>query len=179
MTTPNPLDRITWRGKTLDRKTAAALAIVERRLGYTLTVVQGSYHKGVGASAGTHDRGGVVDLAPYDWANKVKTLRRIGFAAWHRPAIKGLWGEHVHAVLIGHEDLAPSAARQVDSYKAGRDGLAGNRRDPDQYRPKVEPFDYAAAWRDGLLRKNVLTLQGRIRTLRERIAAQRARITYK
>jgi hypothetical protein len=52
--------------KTVDRMTAQALDKAARRLGYPLTIVQGSYHRGVGASAGTHDGGGVVDLAPWD-----------------------------------------------------------------------------------------------------------------
>lgn len=180
MNMPNPLDRVTFRGKTMDRKTAAALAIAEQRLGFELTVVQGAYNPGgVGASAGTHDRGGVIDLAPFDWKRKVKVLRGLGFAAWHRPAIPGLWGEHVHAVMIGHQDLAPSAARQVASFKAGRDGLKSNRIDPDSYHPNVEPFSFAAAWRDDLLRQRVTGLTARIKALREKRSAARTKITYK
>ncbi len=34
-------------------------------------------------------------------------LRSIGFAAWYRPAITGLWGAHIHAVLIDHGKLSP------------------------------------------------------------------------
>jgi hypothetical protein len=180
MTMPNPLDKVTFRGKTLDRKTAAALAIAEQRLGYELTVVQGSYSPGVvEQSAGTHDRGGVVDLSPFDWKRKVRVLRGLGFAAWRRPAIPGLWGEHVHAVMIGHQDLAPAAARQVVSFKAGRDGLKGNAIDPDTYHPDVEPFNFAAAWRDDLLRQRITGMTARIKALREKRSAARTRITYK
>ena len=177
---PDPLDRIQFRGKTMDRKTAAALAIAERRLGYQLSVTQGCYNAGgVSASAGTHDRGGVVDLAPYDHAHKVRVLRRLGFAAWYRPAISGLWGAHIHAVMIGHQDLSPSAARQVESYKDGRDGLASNREDPNPYRPDVEPFSFAKAWRDDLLVQRIRGLGARIDTLQERISAARSRLTYR
>ena len=76
--------------KTVDWKTRAALEEAERRLGYPLTVVQGSYNTGgVPASGPTHDGGGVVDLQPFDWQRKVRVLRDIGFAAWHRPATGG------------------------------------------------------------------------------------------
>ena len=125
--TDRPYDRVTYSGKTLDRITLEALHAAERLLGYPLTVVQGSYNEGgVSASAGTHDGGGVVDLMPNDHERKVRALRRVGFAAWYRPAIAGLWGSHVHAVLIGNKFLAPSAARQVDAYRAHRDGLKSN-----------------------------------------------------
>jgi len=131
-------DRTTHDGKTVDWLTKAALMECERRLGYPLTIVQGSYHRGVSASAGTHDGGGVVDLAPWDWENKVRVLRAVGFAVWHRPTLPGVWGEHIHAVLIGNSKLAPSAARQVTAYRAGRDGLARNLPD-NTWRPKPIP----------------------------------------
>jgi hypothetical protein len=68
-------------GHTLNNRTVAMLTDVESRLGYDLTVLQGSYNAGgVSQSAGTHDGGGAVDLAPYDWKNKVAALRRVGFA---------------------------------------------------------------------------------------------------
>ncbi len=129
--------------KRMDWKTRAALEVAQRRLGYPLTIVQGCYNQGaVSASAGTHDGGGVVDLIAYDRERKVRVLREIGFAAWYRPTIKGLWGEHIHAVLIDHGRLASSAARQVDSYRRGRDGLKGDRSDPT-WRPKpISVFVY-------------------------------------
>jgi hypothetical protein len=176
---PDPLERITFRGKTLDRKTAAALAIAERRLGYELTITQGSYNPGgVGASGGTHDRGGVVDLAAFDAARKVRVLRSLGFAAWHRLPSQGPWVEHVHAVLAGHEDLSPAAAAQVVAYRNGRNGLANNAPDPNTFRPDVT-FDYNAAWRDDLLRGRISGIQARIDALRDRASALRQKITYK
>lgn len=133
--------------KKVDWKTRAALEEAERRLGYRLTVVQGSYNNGkVKASGPTHDGGGVVDLLAWDWRRKVRVLREVGFAAWHRVERPGLWSEHIHAVLIEHGKLDPSAARQVLAYRAGLDGLKGGRVDdfprPDpipvfRYPPKV------------------------------------------
>ena len=144
--THKPFDRTTYgdvRPKPVDWKTRAALEAAERRLGYRLTVVQGSYNPGgVRQSGGTHDGGGVVDLLAWDWQRKVRVLRSIGFAAWYRPAISGLWGAHIHAVLIDHGKLSSSAAAQVASYRAGRDGLKGNRVDTF-WRPSPIPvFDY-------------------------------------
>lgn len=135
-------DRVTFRGKTVDKITRAALIAAERKLGYQLTIVQGSYNAGsVSASAGTHDGGGAVDLAPWDWERKVLALREVGFAAWFRPELwingKRIWGDHIHAILVDHKRLAPSAARQVEAYRAGRDGLAGNGPDTG---PRLNPI---------------------------------------
>lgn len=136
MPTTGPYALTTHDGKTVDRITKAALRQVEWVLGYDLTITQGSYNAGkVSASAGTHDLGGVVDLAPADAEAKVRALRAVGFAAWFRPAIPGHWPDHIHAVLIGHDRLAPAAARQVEAYLKGRNGLADNGPDngPRQY----------------------------------------------
>ena len=125
--TIKPYDRTTHDGKRVDQLTHQALLAAERKLGYELTIVQGSYNAGgVSASAGTHDGGGVVDLAAYDAPRKVRVLRSLGFAAWHRKSWQGPWNEHVHAVLIGNQNLAPSAQRQVTAYLDGRNGLANN-----------------------------------------------------
>lgn len=129
---PHPYDKTTRDGHTIDQLTNYALYATEERLKYTpgsLTVVQGSYNGGpdsVDASAGTHDGGGVVDLTPVNWEEKVHALRAVGFAAWHRPLN---WdnaggGEHIHAVLIGNVKVSPSAARQVTQYRNHTNGLA-------------------------------------------------------
>src|SRR4051812_45286804 len=114
---PKPYAKTTRNGKTIDQLTNYALYAMEDRLGYTpgsLTVVQGSYNAGgVTASAGTHDGGGAVDLTPENWEAKVHAARAVGFAAWHRPALPGVWGEHIHMVLIGDAKLSPAAAAQV------------------------------------------------------------------
>ena len=127
---PNPYDRTTYDGNTVDWLTRAALEDTAKRLGYDLTVLQGSFNAGgVSASAGTHDGGGAVDLAPWDWQNKVRELRRTGFAAWHRPAIAGLWGEHIHCILMGDRLLSSGAKTQVAEYLRGENGLANHAAD--------------------------------------------------
>jgi hypothetical protein len=137
--TDDPYALVKWDGCTLDRITAEALHAAEKILGYPLSVVQGSYNAGkVSASAGTHDGGGAVDLKTWDADNKVHALRTVGFAAWHRLPSQGPWGEHVHAILIGNTKLSASAARQVDDYRAGLNGLAGHAPDPT-WRPNPIP----------------------------------------
>lgn len=141
----NRYERITWRGRTFDRFTVAALKAAEYDLRRTLTIYQGSYNAGrVSQSAGTHDGGGAVDL----WCDGItgrelaRALRRVGFAAWYRPPRPGVWGAHVHAVQIGNARVSPSADRQVDEYLAGGDGLAGDYVDPDPWRPDRITFTY-------------------------------------
>lgn len=170
-TIPDPYERVTYHGKAVDRRTQAAIEVAEHRLGYDLTIVQGSYTSAVGASAGTHAGGGVVDLAPYEHARKVRVLRDLGWAAWYRPARRGVWGPHIHAVLIGHRTMSPEAAAQVVAYVNGRDGLAAGAADPNPYRPDPPVvFDYRAALRDTRIRTRISGLRARIKTLRDRIS---------
>ena len=134
-----PYGRTTWNGQVIDNRTASALKWVQRKAGIPVVVVQGSYKAGNGAaaSAGTHDGGGVVDVQTIHLTRqqRVRLMRwakRAGFAAWFRN-----WPRNVHAhwVLRGHRNLDPSAAAQVRSYDAHRDGLAGNAYDPT-WRPR-------------------------------------------
>lgn len=176
----DPLEVISYGGSRTDRKTAAALDAAARRLGYELTVVQGSYNPGgVGASGGTHDKGGVVDLSPFEHARKVKVLRDLGFAAWYRAPRPGVWGAHIHAVLIGHQNLSPSAHSQVLDYQAGLNGLADNAKDPNPYRPVVENFNYAKYLRDEELVTKIKGLNARIKRLQDKVSAAKAKLTYR
>jgi hypothetical protein len=129
--------RTTYDGHTVDERTAAMLRAASHRLGANchLGITQGSYNPGgVGASAGTHDGGGAADLDMGKLCGKrtrrvVRALRIVGFAAWHRTAIPGVWGEHIHAIAISDPDLAPAAQDQVWDYYVHRDGLADNAAD--------------------------------------------------
>ena len=134
----DPLARPLWRGRTnVDAITAAAIEKAEEIGGHEFVVTQGSYQNSVSASAGTHDGGGAVDLRWCGHASCVLALRKAGFAAWHRNPSQGPWPDHTHAVLVDHPKLAPSAARQVDSYRAGRNGLANNGADDG---PRINPI---------------------------------------
>lgn len=135
---PDPYARSIFRGKQLDNATITRLRQAEARLGYELTIVQGI--GGAEASAGTHTEGRAIDLAAYDHARKVRVLRDLGFAAWFRPALPGVWSEHIHAVLIldgrdNQRGLAPAGWRQIGSYDRGRNGLANDAVDTNTYRP--------------------------------------------
>ena len=131
----NPYDLTEWDGHTVDYMTAAALEAAKAEFGGDLHMMQGSHNDGgVAASGGTHDGGGVVDLSvpDGDWEGAVTALRKIGFAAWVRN-VPGYGqagsGAHIHAVLIGNEQLSPQAQTQVNSYLNNDDGLVGSRAD--------------------------------------------------
>lgn len=140
--------KVVFRGRTVDKKTRAFLLQMEARLGYQLTIVQGSYNHGVSASAGTHDRGGVVDLAPYDFHRKVKVAADLGAFVWHRPYLAGVWGEHIHLGIRDHGNLAPAAQRQQADWDARppRNGLASHAvMGKNEYHPgKKITFKYPA-----------------------------------
>lgn len=94
--------------------------------------VQGGYSNAVAASAGTHGRAAVdiscAGLSTRQCNQIVYAMRKVGFAAWRRDSNEGPWSRHIHAVPIGG-NLSAAAHRQVSAYKAGRNGLANNRRD--------------------------------------------------
>lgn len=155
----NPYKRISLgtdssgRPLVVNARTKAMLDAAEKRLGINLTIVQGSYRNGAGAtaSAGTHDRGGVVDIRTWDIPAHVgvgrvtRVLRDVGFAAWYRTQAQG-FDPHIHAVAIGDAELPALAASQVTSYRAGRTGLASNLLDPQPYRPTpIRAFNYKRA----------------------------------
>lgn len=167
-----PYRRITRRGVELDWRTWAALLEAERRAGFRFTVVQGSYNAGVvGASAGTHDGGGAVDLSirgvtDHDRNRMVRALRNVGWAAWIRPTIDGLWTEHLHAVLLDHVTASAGAKAQWAEYRAGGDGLVGSAPDPMRYRPDPIPvFDYQAWQTKRALAHRIADLRGRLANL--------------
>jgi len=145
-----PYRKRTYRGVTLDNRTISALEWAERhyldvapKKRHKFVIVQGSYNSGVvGVSKGTHDGGGALDLSvsglnAKQIAAQVKWLRKAGFAAWFRKALPGVWGPHIHAILLGHRNASEGAKQQMVSYKQHRDGLAGNAYD-QTWRPKVE-----------------------------------------
>ena len=136
------LDRVRFGSKIVDRRTSEMLAEAERLAqaedpsikDFRLT--QGSFSTHVGASAGTHAGPGSFDKYTAAYTPEQKeiigmALREVGFASWRRRAIPGKWREHWHGIAMDTEGLPPIAARQVTSYLDGRDGLAGNREDPD------------------------------------------------
>jgi len=138
-TIPDPYAHTEFRGKTGDWATVQALKEAESRLGYELTIYQ--FIGDAAASGDTHSKGRGVDLAPFDHARKVKVFRDIGFAAWYRPEVKGLWVAHVHIINIfpdrvSRKGVSESGFAQIGKYDKVQDGLAGFTPDPNPYRPK-------------------------------------------
>lgn len=128
--------RTTYGGRRVNQRTKDMLTDAHRRLkwsGFVLT--QGSYNKGVGASAGTHDGGGVVDISVSGWTAEqrrraVYSLRQSGFFAWLRTPAQG-FSYHIHAVAIGDREMSSAAKSQVVQGFQDRNGLAGRGPDPD------------------------------------------------
>lgn len=114
---------------TVDARSADMLTEMQRLLPFTITPTQGSYSGGVGASAGTHDGGGAIDLAGESLTSsqrgETETVgRMVGWAMWVRSPSQGNWPWHIHGIAVACGDLSSSAAGQVDDYMAGRNGLA-------------------------------------------------------
>jgi hypothetical protein len=96
-------------------------------------------------SLGTHDGGGIVDLAVPDPTGTgfkeieplVRALRADGFAAWFRDETDGFYGNaHIHAVAIGDKDLSPEAKDQltgIAGYFRGSNGLTGEFQQQDRH----------------------------------------------
>ncbi|MER5700653.1 peptidoglycan-binding protein [Micromonospora sp. NPDC002296] len=133
--TIGPGTRVQRDGYVVDARTQAMLAEAQRLLGHTLVLEQGSYNVGGDpTSAGTHDGGGVVDIAVTGMTAATRTavvraLRQVGFAAWVRNPSQGDWPWHIHAVAINDTDLSSQAQHQAGDYHLGMNGLAD--RGPD------------------------------------------------
>lgn len=91
-------------------------------------ITQGGYNKGgVTASAGTHDRGGVLDVRStlVDNVGKLRAWREAGWFMSDRLPSEGSWPRHGHGVLVGCPHVSSGARSQVESYRRGRNGLRG------------------------------------------------------
>lgn len=171
---PNPAEIITYKGWRMSRYTAAAIAVLQEKLGYELTLTQGPYNKGVGASAGTHDLDGVIDLSSWRSSQKVTVARRNSWAMWPRKDIPGVWSAHCHGVLKRAKPMASLAVHQLEvSYPNHTDGLASENYDSFPAHPTLERFDYNAWWHDQLLDQKIDGVSARINTYVDKLAAAR------
>jgi peptidoglycan hydrolase-like protein with peptidoglycan-binding domain len=133
--------RLTYHGKTMNTRTKAMLVEAERLLGMDLGITQGSYNPGgVGASAGTHDGGGALDISVSGMSAATRTtvarqLRVVGFAAWIRTPAQG-FAYHIHAIALADPDQSSGAQHQSGDYYLGMNGLAGRGADDG---PAVSP----------------------------------------
>jgi peptidoglycan hydrolase-like protein with peptidoglycan-binding domain len=133
-------------GYVVDARTQAMLTEAQRLLGQALVLEQGSYNPGGDpTSAGTHDGGGVVDIAVTGMTAAkrtaaVRALRQVGFAAWARDPSQGNWPWHIHATAINDTDLSSQAQHQVGDYYLGLNGLA-NRAPDDGPRIPIKTWE--------------------------------------
>ncbi len=137
----NDYDRVTIGRHTVSARTAGMLDNAQALYGgrgSMRLLIQGSYAPGLGASFGTHDGGGAVDIWAVDPNNTdqllgdipqmVTALRQAGFAAWYRPAnmlYQGMF-PHIHAIAVGDAELSEAARAQLTGehgYFRGRNGL--------------------------------------------------------
>jgi hypothetical protein len=120
-------DRVTYRGVTLNKRTAAAVIQAQRLYGRAFnSIPQGSYHATTSQSAGTHDGGGAIDVFDSDLDAVQRVMRKVGFAAWHRTLLPGVWDPHCHAIMLGDKEMSSEARQQVTDYSNYIDGLAGH-----------------------------------------------------
>jgi len=128
--------RVAYGGRTVNVRTKVMLERAVKLLtayDWTPRLTQGSYNKGVGASAGTHDGGGVVDINTDSMTRAgqdacVQALRKAGFAAWLR--LPPAFGTHIHAVAVGDRELSSAAKSQIQQWREDRNGLANRGPDP-------------------------------------------------
>lgn len=116
-----------------------------------ITMYQGSWHKGTGQSAQTHWGADVVDISPYNLAARAKAAAQVGLIMFHRPAIPGVWQEHVHCILRPSDaELKASlaqkghinyqAAQQILDWDKRLDGLADHAAYTDGPWYECKPF---------------------------------------
>lgn len=130
---PSDYHRVVFRGGLMNVRTKVMLERAELYWSGkgTYVVTQGSYNRGgVAASAGSHDGGGALDISvsgksQADINRMVRSLRQAGFAAWQRTPADG-FSPHIHAIALGDREASPLAKQQMQSYFAGRNGLANN-----------------------------------------------------
>lgn len=142
--------RTTYQGRAINQGTKQILDALNKMVRTPafggeksdITMEQGGYNRGgVAASAGTHDGGGAFDLTEFNWGNRVRALRILGCAAWHRPYN---WdnrssGAHIHAIVCGDGTASAGAKSQVADFYGGRNGLANRAKDAD-WRPRTLPI---------------------------------------
>lgn len=142
--------RVTVGAVTLSRRVWALIADARKGAGLKpdqARVVQGSFHGGVSASAGTHDGGGAFDLSisglnRSQQVGLVVELRRRNVCAWLRTKDLGWNGDpHIHGIVRDEPGLSPAASKQVRNYDAGNNSLAGASRQRDTLpRPAQHAF---------------------------------------
>jgi hypothetical protein len=121
-------ERIPFRGRLVCYCVATSLPLVEQAMieagviKYSIDIHQGGYNKGgVSASAGTHDRGGNIDVAQYSDA-ALRIWREWGWCMQARTRAQG-FSPHGHGWPKGCPHLSSGGAYQASEWQNGRNGL--------------------------------------------------------
>lgn len=126
-------------GEQVTERTRAMFRRAEKISGTDMTITQGRGN--ASASASTHLGGGVIDIRTWDAEGKVddrvRALRKVGFAAWYRN-----WdgNKHIHAVAVNDPFIAYGAHAelcQVYQHRFGGEGLSCSNSVAGQDRPLV------------------------------------------
>jgi hypothetical protein len=102
-----------------------------------LRIIQGCYHKGLSASAGTHDGGGVYDVEMDGYSRDEAIMSTNEGRKEFLITEDRWWGSndkpnhHIHLIDPECPNLSQAAMDQVEEYRRGETGLVGN--DPDTY----------------------------------------------
>ena len=112
-------------------------------LGFAPTIVQGGWLTNAAAASATTHAGDALDLRTRDLTDAqvqatIRVLRAHSIAAWLRDHRHGM-DPHIHAIPGRWANPSPSALRQWDACRAGRDGLASNGPDYHAYPLAQQP----------------------------------------
>ena len=133
-----PTERIPFRGRLVCSCVATSLPLVEQAMikagviKYNIDIYQAGYNRGgVSASAGTHDRGGCIDVGQYS-TTALAIWRLWGWAMQARTRAQG-FTPHGHGSPKGCPHLSAGAAyRLLNGRTRGMDfGTAGPSPDPN------------------------------------------------
>lgn len=150
MASKRAYEKVEFRGRTFDRITKAGVEHLEYLLGTHIDITQGPFSGSVSASANTHKGSGAIDFYPPKGKTHkqiIRAGRRAGWALYHRPTLvrdgRVVWREHYHGIQIGNAMVHADAAKQVQDFYAGLNGLADHAPDKDKFRPNpIVPFQY-------------------------------------
>lgn len=129
--------------RTRDMFVGCQNAVMRPEVAAQVQLAQGSYMPASRYSGSTHSGGGALDVGRFrkdgqEWTwdelcEIASDLRQVGFAAWPRERIEGLWERHVHCEALDCPDASAEAKGQWADYRNHRDGLASNGPDPLPY----------------------------------------------
>jgi hypothetical protein len=141
----NPGKKVYWHGRWWDEAMVTALKEVERETGKVQYFYQGSFNKGVGASAGTHNAGGVGDGQSLGVSHR-KAQSKCGVVSWPRTRAQG-FSIHDHFLLVGASTAHSTLKAQMYAWLKNQNGLARKGRDDSGVRSTFRSYP---AWRASL-----------------------------